>query len=81
MHARVSVVARLLRYWAQAMAKHDATFAPLADGLTKNEATILKDLIDCQGSKVDIGGYYQLDDAKAEKAMRPSATLNKLIDL
>ncbi len=53
----------------------------LADALTKNSESILKEMIDCQGVKVDIGGYFQLDDAKANKAMRPSATFNKLIDL
>ncbi len=54
---------------------------PLADALSKNAEGVLKEMIDVQGSKVDIGGYYKVDEQKAAKAMRPSATLNKLIDL
>ena len=51
-------------WWATALAKHDASFKPLAEKLTANKDVILKELIDCQGAKVDIGGYYMLDDAK-----------------
>jgi len=68
-------------YWAKAMAAHDDAFAPLAAELAANEAKITQDLIDCQGPAQDVGGYYQPNDALADKAMRPSATLNKLIDL
>jgi len=67
-------------YWAQAMAKHDPAFVELAAKLEASTEATLKELIDCQGKKVDIGGYFQLDDAKANAAMRPSATFNKLID-
>ena len=67
-------------FWAQALAKHDPAFKALAAQLEASKDAILKDLIDCQGSKVDIGGYYMLDEAKANKAMRPSAAFNKLID-
>lgn len=67
-------------YWAQAMAKHDPTFVKLAKNLTDNEAAIMKDLIDCQGTPQDVGGYYMPNDAKAFAAMRPSALLNKFID-
>jgi isocitrate dehydrogenase len=67
-------------HWATALAAHDPAFQQLATQLAAGKEQILKDLIDCQGAKVDIGGYYMLDDAKANKAMRPSATLNKLID-
>jgi isocitrate dehydrogenase len=72
----------LAMYWAEALAAQteDADlagkFAPLAETLASQEATILKELIDCQGSAVDIGGYYHPDDDKASAAMRPSATLN-----
>eukprot|EP01049_Picozoa_sp_SAG25_P009982 SAG25_NODE_1040_length_4198_cov_15.883407_9_plen_100_part_00 len=37
------------------MAEHDDSFKSLADGLASNEATILQELIDCQGSAQDIG--------------------------
>jgi len=33
-----------------------------------------------QGKPVEIGGYYHPDPAKTSKAMRPSATLNGIID-
>ena len=72
----------LAMYWAEALAAQTedadlaAKFAPLAESLASQEATILKELIDCQGSAVDIGGYYHPDDEKASAAMRPSATLN-----
>ena len=51
----------------------------LAEKLAANQDTILQDLIDCQGSAVDIGGYYRPDSAKTEAAMRPSKTLNDII--
>ena len=40
------------------------------------EAGIVRELIDCQGPPLDIGGYYDPDTEKREKAMRPSATFN-----
>jgi len=55
-------------------------FTKVAEALTKNEAKIADELIQCQGSPVDVGGYYQPDDAKAFAAMRPSKTLNAIID-
>jgi hypothetical protein len=67
-------------YWAEAVAQRDAAFKPLAQALAAAKEATLKELIDCQGAKVDIGGYWLLDDAKANKAMRPSAAFNKLID-
>ena len=67
-------------FWAEAVAKVDPTFKDLADKLAAAKDATLKELIDCQGAKVDIGGYFMLDDAKANKAMRPSAIFNKLID-
>jgi isocitrate dehydrogenase len=73
-------------YWAEALAKQtdDAAlakqFAPVARQLVENEAKINAELMKVQGSPVDIGGYYFPDEAKAAAAMRPSATLNKIID-
>jgi isocitrate dehydrogenase len=72
----------LAMYWAQAMAGQTddaglaAKFRPLADALADQETAILGELIGCQGSAVDIGGYYHPDEAKTSAAMRPSATLN-----
>jgi isocitrate dehydrogenase len=66
-------------YWAQAVAAVDAEFAALAAGLEAIKDQVLKEMIDCQGVKVDIGGYYLLDEAKTNAAMRPSAAFNALI--
>ena len=72
----------LALYWAQSLAKQTtdaalaATFAPLAKELTDKEKVIADELIAAQGKPQDIGGHYHLDDAKANKALRPSATLN-----
>lgn len=76
----------LALYWAQQLAGQDADlelkekFTDIAKKLTENEEKIAQELIDAQGSPVDIGGYYLPDHEKAEKAMRPSATLNSIID-
>jgi len=67
-------------YWAQELAAKDASWQPLAKALADNEETIAKDLIDCQGPPCDVGGYYKLDPAKAETAMRPSKIFNELMD-
>ncbi|GGZ68933.1 isocitrate dehydrogenase, NADP-dependent [Lysobacter xinjiangensis] len=76
----------LAQYWAQALAQQTADaelaqrFAPVAKALVENEATILRELVEVQGGPVDIGGYYKPDTAKLSSAMRPSATLNAVID-
>ena len=75
----------LAMYWAQELAAQDvdaqlkAEFTPIAEAMTKNEAQIVKELTECQGKPVDMGGYYLPDDAKTSAAMRPSATLNAII--
>lgn len=76
----------LAMYWAEALAAQTvdkdlaARFAKVAQQLQENEVKINEELIGAQGSPQDIGGYYNPDPAKTEKAMRPSATLNKIID-
>ena len=57
-----------------------ARFAAAAARLAASEAAITGELLAAQGSPVDIGGYYRPDDALVERAMRPSATLNAIID-
>jgi isocitrate dehydrogenase len=69
----------IARYWSEALAKHDDTFAPLAKALADNAPQIEKELIDCQGPAVDLGGYWQPDPAKVAAAMNPSPTLNKIL--
>jgi len=73
------------QYWADALANGDnaelaAKFAPVAVALKENEEKIIAELLAAEGKPQDIGGYYNADDAKAEAAMRPSATLNAIID-
>jgi isocitrate dehydrogenase len=76
----------LALYWAQALAAQtqDKTiaekFSKIAKELSDNEKKIDGELLAAQGKPVDIGGYYHPDDAKASRAMRPSATLNRIID-
>ena len=73
-------------YWAQALAAQDkngelkAYFTPIAEALTANEAKIDKELIEAQGKKQEIGGYYQPNESLLNKAMRPSDTLNAIIN-
>ena len=73
-------------YWAQELAGQTAdadlaaAFAPIAQKLTDAEAEIVAELNAVQGSPVDIGGYYHPDEAKVAAVMRPSATLNAVID-
>jgi isocitrate dehydrogenase len=76
----------LALYWAQALAQQTqdknlaARFAKIAKDLADNEAKISSELLRAQGKPVDVGGYYHPDDAKASKAMRPSPTLNAIVD-
>jgi len=76
----------LALYWAQALAAQtkdaelQAIFAPIAKELTENEAKIDAELIGSQGKPQEIGGYYQPNPALTSKAMRPSTTLNTILD-
>lgn len=76
----------LAMYWAEALAAQTADadlaakFVPVAKALAENEAKINEELIGAQGKPQEIGGYYQPDEAKAFAAMRPSGTLNGIID-
>ncbi|MGP0071471.1 MAG: NADP-dependent isocitrate dehydrogenase [Bryobacteraceae bacterium] len=72
--------------WAKALAAQDEDaelkqrFTPVAAALAANAGKITQELLVAQGKPVDIGGYYLPDDAKCAAAMRPSATLNAIID-
>jgi isocitrate dehydrogenase len=75
----------LALYWAQALAESEdaelrAFFAPVAKALVDNETRIVQELLEVQGEPMDVGGYYLPNDELASKAMRPSATLNAIID-
>ncbi len=76
----------LAMYWAQALAEQtqdtdlQKEFAVVAKQLEDNETKIIQELNDAQGSAVDMGGYYWPDVTKVSNAMRPSRTLNNIVD-
>lgn len=76
----------LVKYWVEALVNQEkdqelkALFSTLAKALADQEETINSELISAQGKPQDIGGYYLPNDEKLSKAMRPSGTLNKIID-
>lgn len=76
----------LAMYWAEALANQTkdadlaAKFAPVAKAMQENEVKINEELIAAQGQPQEIGGYYKTDFAKTTSAMRPSATLNAIVD-
>jgi len=76
----------LAMYWAQALAEQNEDkalqekFIPVAKQLTDKENKIVEELNTAQGDPADIGGYYLSDKIKTSKVMRPSITLNSVID-
>lgn len=76
----------LALYWAEQLAHQNedgelkTTFGKVYEALSANETKIAQELIDAQGQAVDIGGYYLPETNKASKAMRPSETLNKILE-
>ena len=75
----------LALYWAQALASQNddkelaTIFAAVAQQLAADEKKIVDELNEVQGHSVDLGGYYYVDRAKTDKAMRPSDTLNEML--
>ena len=76
----------LALYWAQALAEQNENmnlkerFTLAAKQLAENESVIISEISQTGGKPADIGGYYLPDDAKANNALRPSKTFNKIID-
>ena len=76
----------LAMYWAQALAEQSvdadlkARFTPVAEALSVQEDKIVEELNAVQGVAMDVGGYYKPNPELASAAMRPSATLNEIID-
>ena len=76
----------LALYWAQALARQtsdpelQARFKPVAEQMAADEEKIVQELNDAQGQPVDIGGYYHPNQEMAASAMRPSGTLNAIVD-
>lgn len=75
----------LALYFAKALANQSedsslqGTFAPIAKELSDNESKIRDEFLSAEGRSVDLGGYYKMDDDKAQKVMRPSATFNTIL--
>lgn len=73
-------------YWAEALANQNTDtelkekFTKVYNDLSSSEDKIMNELNSVQGNRIDMGGYYHTDDAKLAKAMRPSATLNSIIN-
>ena len=76
----------LTLYWAQALAAQGVDgalanrFGPIAAALEEHEVKIVSELNDAQGAPQDVGGYFMPDVQRVASAMRPSATLNRIID-
>jgi isocitrate dehydrogenase len=76
----------LAMYWAQELAKQtqdtelNAQFSPIAKQLTENESKIMNELLEVQGKPAPIGGYFHAPTSKINAVMRPSTTLNTIID-
>ncbi|GAB3192289.1 NADP-dependent isocitrate dehydrogenase [Nesterenkonia suensis] len=76
----------LAQYWAQELAQQSEdvglaeVFGPVAEQLVSQEEQILAELTGVQGQSVELDGYYRPDGTKAAEAMRPSATLNGIVD-
>jgi len=76
----------LAMYWAETLASQTndaelaAQFAPIAKALADNETKIVNELLAVQGNPTDLGGYYRPDPEKMNAIMRPSSTLNSIID-
>jgi isocitrate dehydrogenase len=76
----------LALYWSNRLKNQNddadlkAYFSSIHKDLSENEAKISNELLEVQGTPMDMGGYYAPDDDKAEVAMRPSKTLNALLE-
>ncbi|HEX8369353.1 MAG TPA: NADP-dependent isocitrate dehydrogenase [Pyrinomonadaceae bacterium] len=76
----------LAMYWAEALANQTSDseiaskFAPIVKAMQENEAKINEELIGAQGKSQDVGGYYHPSSEKTYAALRPSATLNAIVD-
>ena len=71
----------LALYWANELANSELgdKFKGLAEFLNANKEQIANELNGNQGSPADVGGYYKLDDAKANAVMRSSKLFNEAL--
>lgn len=76
----------LALYWAKELVGQDQdeelkkTFEPIVEALATNESKIIQELNDAQGSAIDLNGYYLPDEKRTSSAMRPSVTLNGILE-
>ena len=76
----------LAQYWAQALATQTedaelaAEFSAAAAALVESEDQILAEIAAASGHALEIGGYFRPEEDKVCAAMRPSSTLNQIID-
>lgn len=76
----------LALYWAEALAAQNKDeelkkfFTPLAKELRAKEDVINKEMIDDQGRPIDVEGYYIPTEELVYKVMRPSKTLNTILE-
>jgi isocitrate dehydrogenase len=76
----------LALYWAEALSNQNKDqalqkrFKTVYDAFKFNKDVILKELLAVQGNAVDIGGYYEPTEALVNRQMRPSTTLNSILE-
>ncbi|MGB3143217.1 MAG: NADP-dependent isocitrate dehydrogenase [Maribacter sp.] len=76
----------LAKYWAEALSEQNDSqelktiFSGVSHAINEKETQILAELSNAQGAHQNIGGYYKPDAALVAKAMRPSDTLNMILD-
>jgi len=75
------------QYWATALKNSDAfdnevlgKIKELSESLINQEEKIIEELRVVQGKSVDLGGYFWPNEKLMAETMRPSQTLNTLID-
>lgn len=76
----------LALYWAQALADQNKDqvlqqrFKKVYQQCKQHKETILNELIQAQGNAIDIGGYYKPNIELVYRQMRPSNTLNTILE-
>lgn len=67
-------------YWAQFLSEEDPAFKPLFEELSSKRGQIVSEFTSCQGEPMEIGGYYMPGYKETAGAMRPSPTLNAILE-
>lgn len=86
MKLTIEVVISIALYWSKFLSKQDENkkikneFSKVYEDLLKNENKIMNEINSNQGKSIDLNGYYKTDNSIINKIMRPSITLNNIID-